>query len=523
MHVRASLRSLFTETMPVRLATPITSASIFAVVVCCYVIVKLTGDGGMDPIDRFRAVWPIALTSSAAIVLVMSLLYQTILGFVHQIELREEQARYQAVHDPLTGLANRTLLIDSLNNALERSRRAPENVAVLTIDLDRFKQVNDTHGHAAGDDLICQVANKLKALIRETDTVARLGGDEFAIIQPGPLQIDDIEALGRRIIAALSEPICLSGNEVRIGASIGAAIAPRDGVMAEDLMRKSDIALYRMKDLGRNGICLFDEELDAKVRRKAKVEQSLRRGLLNGDTLALHYQPQISCSSRKVVGVEALVRSDDKDLGPVSAFELVTVAESVGLIDALGEMVFFGACEAAKHWPQLFVAVNVSSLQFRTKGFANRLIDIARENGVDPSQIELEITESLEFDEQFGAAKSLADLRQAGFRIVLDDFGTGFSSLSYLTRLQVDKLKIDQSFIKRAREGDNAVAVIRSIVDLGHAIKLAVIAEGVETAAQEAIIRAAGCDQWQGYRFSPPVSMDEVDRLLANRTQRSAA
>lgn len=523
MQVRSWLKALFTETMPVRLATPITSASIFAVVVCCYVTVRLTGDGSMDPLQRFHMIWPIALTSSTAIILVMSLLYQTILGFVRQIEMREEQAKYQALHDPLTGLANRILLVNALDEALEKCRRSSDQVVVLTIDLDRFKQVNDTYGHAVGDQLIREVAKRLKSLMRETDTVARLGGDEFAVVQRGALRAEAVEALGRRIITALSEPVSLSGHDVRIGASIGAAIAPRDGEVAEELMRKSDIALYRMKDMGRNGLCLFDEELDAKIRRKARIETSIRRSLSQDDALALLFQPQISCATQEIVGVEALVRSDDRDLGPVSAFELVAVAESVGLIDMLGERIFSQACDAAKRWPRLMVAVNVSSLQFRAPGFAERLLKIASDKGVEPQQIELEITETLEFDEQYSAASSLSTLRKAGFRIVLDDFGTGFSSLSYLTRLQVDKLKIDQSFIKRVREGDNAVAVIRSIVDLGHAIKLVVVAEGVETTSQEAIIRAAGCDQWQGYLYSPPVSIEGIDALLGAQKQWNAA
>jgi diguanylate cyclase (GGDEF)-like protein len=463
----------------------------------------------------FGSIWPIAVTSAVAIILVMSCLYKMLRLLVVELEGSEEAARHSALHDPLTGLPNRALLEDRLDQALRHHRREGASVAVLMLDLDRFKQVNDTLGHKAGDELVRQVADRFRALLRESDTVARIGGDEFAVLQVGPKGEEDVASLCDRMIEAVRAPFLIGGQEARVGLSIGAAMAGDGAANADDILRQADISLYRAKAAGRGCHRLFSREMDLEVRRRDLVEHKLREAL-EGGAIDVHFQPQINARTGALTGVEALMRWEDPELGQVSPAEAVPIAEECGMMDALGEHVFARVCEAARRWPALTVAVNLSSLQFRTPGLPGRLSEVAAGWGVDCVRIELEITERMVIEHGDLCRRAIEDLRAAGFRIALDDFGTGYSSLNYLRQFEVDKIKLDRSFLESAPR-DRTLAIVRAAVMLGHAMELQVIAEGISERAQEEIAIQAGCDGLQGFLYAPPLAAADLDVFLKGR------
>jgi diguanylate cyclase (GGDEF)-like protein len=443
----------------------------------------------------------------------MSFLYRSLVDLVKELEERESAAQHLALHDQLTSLANRALLEDRLGQALTRYRRTGEQVALLMLDLDRFKQVNDTLGHHAGDKLVQEVGERLRSLVRETDTVARIGGDEFAIVQISPKGEADVRRLCERIINIIRKPFLIGEREARVGVSIGAVFATRDVCEASELLRKADITMYRAKAAGRDCFRLFTEAMDADVQRRDQIESSLRAELRDGSRLQLHFQPVIG-SRGSVVGLEGLLRWNHPTLGQLTPSEVVPIAEECGVIDEIGLIAFRDACRMARRWPDLTIAVNLSPIQFRAPSFPATLRRIVNEEGVQAEQIELEITETLFIEHGALCTQAMQELRRDGFRIALDDFGTGYSSLSCLRRFPVDKIKLDRSFIDIAAR-DQSVAIIRAAVTLGHAMELEVVAEGISCPEEEQIALEAGCDALQGHLYAPAMSVEQVETYLA--------
>ncbi|MDQ0432439.1 putative bifunctional diguanylate cyclase/phosphodiesterase [Pantoea agglomerans] len=426
----------------------------------------------------------------------------------------EAQAQHLAFHDVLTGLPNRALVEDRLTQALALATRHDQRVALLLIDLDRFKTINDTHGHHAGDELIIAVAQRLSRIVRASDTVGRIGGDEFIVVMPDVDNIGQVHSLAQRIIDELSEPFTLFGSDVWSGASIGLALAPKDGVDRLELMRKADIALYEAKSGGRGTYRQFERAMDESVRTRQTIAADLRTALHTHQGLEVWYQPLMDIGGQQMVGIEALLRWHHPARGLIAPGEFIAIAEETGLIIPLGEWVLAEACVTQQRFPELLVAVNVSPVQFRSTGFVERLMAIVSQNGGDPKRLELEITEGVLIEDEREARAIIVELREAGFRIALDDFGTGYSSLNYLSNFPVDKIKIDRSFTQSLGVVENSVAIVESVVKLGHAMGLMVTAEGVETPGQMSALADAGCNQLQGYLFSQAVPADQLAALM---------
>ncbi|MDY0997703.1 EAL domain-containing protein [Pantoea agglomerans] len=426
----------------------------------------------------------------------------------------EAQAQHLAFHDVLTGLPNRALVEDRLTQALALATRHDQRVALLLIDLDRFKTINDTHGHHAGDELIIAVAQRLSRIVRASDTVGRIGGDEFIVVMPDVDNIGQVHSLAQRIIDELSEPFTLFGSDIWSGASIGLALAPKDGVDRLELMRKADIALYEAKSGGRGTYRQFERAMDESVRTRQTIAADLRTALHNRQGLEVWYQPLMDIGGQQMVGIEALLRWHHPTRGLIAPGEFIAIAEETGLIIPLGEWVLAEACVTQQRFPELLVAVNVSPVQFRSTGFVERVMAIVSQNGGDPKRLELEITEGVLIEDEREARAIIVELRDAGFRIALDDFGTGYSSLNYLSNFPVDKIKIDRSFTQSLGVAENSVAIVESVVKLGHAMGLMVTAEGVETPGQMSALADAGCNQLQGYLFSQAVPADQLSALM---------
>lgn len=426
----------------------------------------------------------------------------------------EAQAQHLAFHDVLTGLPNRALVEDRLTQALALATRHDQRVALLLIDLDRFKTINDTHGHHAGDELIIAVAQRLSRIVRASDTVGRIGGDEFIVVMPDVDNIGQVHSLAQRIIDELSEPFTLFGSDVWSGASIGLALAPKDGVDRLELMRKADIALYEAKSGGRGTYRQFERAMDESVRTRQTIAADLRTALHTHQGLEVWYQPLMDIGGQQMVGIEALLRWHHPARGLIAPGEFIAIAEETGLIIPLSEWVLAEACVTQQRFPELLVAVNVSPVQFRSTGFVERVMAIVSQNGGDPKRLELEITEGVLIEDEREARAIIVELRDAGFRIALDDFGTGYSSLNYLSNFPVDKIKIDRSFTQSLGVAENSVAIVESVVKLGHAMGLMVTAEGVETPGQMSALADAGCNQLQGYLFSQAVPADQLAALM---------
>ena len=470
---------------------------------------------GKQVAHRMLPVLVVALLFIGALV---SLLLWRIRRSRSELEMSRTQAEHLAFHDSLTGLPNRALFEDRLELALSRRECS---AAVLMLDLDRFKNVNDTLGHQAGDALIREFGARLLALTRECDTIARLGGDEFAILIEGA-RLRDVHGLAQRILEEIRQPFLIFGAQVHVGVSIG--IAASLGAVTDrlELVRKADIALYRAKEGGRNTYRLFSPEMDESVKLRSTIEAELREAVATGRRFCLHYQPQVG-SNGEIAGVEALLRWQHPERGLIAPGRFIAVAEETGLIVPLGEWVLRQACLQSRHWPNLFMAINLSPVQFRSPGFFDKLMSIVSETGADPSAIQLEMTERVLLDDDDSVRSALARLRAEGFKIVLDDFGTGYSSLSYLQKFEVDKIKIDGSFIQHLGDTPDSVAIVTAILALGWAMGLTVAAEGVETAEQRTLLEAAGCKEMQGYYFSPAVPAEQITPLLASERFSSAA
>jgi diguanylate cyclase (GGDEF)-like protein len=432
----------------------------------------------------------------------------------HQIAIRESQIQRLAGQDELSLLPNRRTFDLRLDQELAHLSRSGKGLAVMLIDLDRFKAVNDTYGHTAGDELIRQVAQRLMRLVRSGDTVARIGGDEFGIIQTHGNFPAGCAALGERILEALTEPFIIMGVATTIGCSIGIALAPEDATDREALLRLADTALYQSKNGGRNRYSFFEAQMNRTLALKRMVEEDLRHAIEN-DELVLHYQPQVSIDGATIVGVEALVRWNHPEHGMVPPAEFIGIAEERGLIVPLSEWVLRQACKEAKRWDGIRLAVNVSPIQFRHKDFVANVIRALDETGFDPARLELELTEGVVVDDADAAEAAMMDLRAHGVGLALDDFGTGYSSLIYLRRFAFDKIKIDRSFLEYMETTGESAILVHSIAHLGRALGLRVCAEGVETAEQHRFLQAIGCHELQGFLFSKGVPAAEIDALLA--------
>jgi diguanylate cyclase (GGDEF)-like protein len=385
---------------------------------------------------------------------------------------------------------------------------------LLYLDVDRFKWVNDTLGHPAGDELIRAIAQRLAAVVRASDTVARLGGDEFAILQTDVMLADDLHKLCERIIDAVTQPFDLIGSHVFVGMSIGVARAGTDGLERTELARKADIALYHAKGAGRGRYSIFAETMDATIQARQSVESDLRLALQRGNELQLHYQPQYDAAAKSVVGFEALVRwmHPTKGLMPPAMF--VPIAEECGLIEQLGAWVLTEACTAARAWPVATIAVNVSAVQLRNASFPEQVLATLAATGLEATRLELEITETA-FMTQVGQCEAnLKALRSMGVRIALDDFGTGYSSFSHLRDFAVDRVKIDRSFITGIEDAGSEAAIVEAIVNLARASGLKITAEGVETLAQSDFLCSVGCDELQGFLLSRPLITRDVNVMF---------
>jgi len=438
----------------------------------------------------------------------------------------QQALEHQANHDSLTGLANRNLLNDRIDQAIAWAKRNNLVIGVMLLDLDHFKLINDGSGHLAGDALLKEVAKRLTHCVRETDTVARLGGDEFVIVLTDLPQPGDVDQVAEKIQSALSRPVELVGRDVFVTASIGVSMYPRDGDHGEILLRYADIAMYRVKEHGRNSVRQFVPEMGSTAISRLDMEGALRRALERGEFL-LHYQPKINLTNGHIVGVEALVRWQHPKIGLLHPIEFIRLAEETGLILALGEWVLAEACRQQVAWralglPPLKMAVNMSARQFRQDDLAERIAAVFAQTGADPAGVILELTESMvmhDVDSALGALRALKDL---GLSLSLDDFGTGYSSLSYLRRFPIDELKIDRSFINDIHTNSDDAAIAGAIVAMARSLGLSVVAEGVEKLEQANALSRLGCDQVQGYYFSRPLAGPACTARLLEQQAASA-
>ena len=439
----------------------------------------------------------------------------------------EHELRHMASHDVLTGLANRSLLMDRLDQALALAHRTGHQVAILFIDLDRFKTINDSLGHEAGDHVIIEAGRRLSSMVREGDTVARLGGDEFVVLMPDLEDAGGAAVLSAKLLEALLLPMNVLGNEFSPVGSIGISIYPRDGIDSNALLKNADAAMYRAKELGRGNFQFYTEEMNARTLDRLRLESGLRRALERHE-FVLHYQPQIDLATGAQVGVEALLRWCPPGSEPIAPAEFIPIAEETGLIVQIGAWVLRAACEQLVAWrdaglPPMTVAVNLSARQFHQQNLVQLVGQILAETGCDAAQLELEITESVVMADPAGATATLQVLSDMGVSLSIDDFGTGHSSLSYLKRFPIHALKIDRSFVRDLTTDADDAAIVCAVIALAHTMQLKVIAEGVETEEQLEFLRKHRCDQFQGYFFSPPVSAERLRSAMELRGEAQQA
>jgi diguanylate cyclase (GGDEF)-like protein len=425
---------------------------------------------------------------------------------------------HMAHHDALTDLANRVLLNERLERALSRAHR-DEMIAIHHLDLDQFKAVNDTLGHPGGDKLLKMVADRLRSLVRDGDTVARMGGDEFAIVQIAA-DPTDATALAQRIIGAISEPFDIDGHQAVIGASIGIAVGPGDGLSPDELLRNADLALYRAKDDGRGTFRFFEAGMDLQMQARRILEQDLRKALPAGE-FELYYQPIVSLSNNAISGFEALIRWNHPTRGIMAPNAFIPLAEEIGFIIPMGEWVIRQACATAALWPEdIHVAVNISAVQFRSPGLVQVIVGALAASGLHPTRLEIEITETVLLQDKEIILVTLHRLRTLGVRIAMDDFGTGYSSLTYLQCFPFDKIKIDRSFVTDVAENSGSLNIVRAVASLASGLGMKATAEGVETKEQLDKITSEGCTEVQGYLFSHPVPAGEIERLFLSRRKK---
>jgi diguanylate cyclase (GGDEF)-like protein/PAS domain S-box-containing protein len=432
----------------------------------------------------------------------------------------EEDLARMAHYDPLTGLPNRTLLLDRLQRAMARADRGQALLAVMFLDLDQFKEINDSLGHATGDAVLKEAALRLESCLRLTDTVARLGGDEFTILLEDVRSVDEISRVAGKLLSAISGPAEVAGHELHLSTSIGVTVYPLDDQDADTLLRNADLAMYHAKQEGRNNVQFFSRDMSERTEKRVDLLARLR-GAIARNELQLHYQPQVDVRSGGIIGVEALLRWNDPERGLVPPMHFIPLAEDTGLIIAIGEWVLREACAQAKRWLDLglgplTMAVNLSPRQFRQKSLVQMVAAILAETSLPPGCLELEITESTMMHRAEEAAVGLHALHALGVQISLDDFGTGYSSLAYLHRFPVHTLKVDQSFVRDIKSDRDDAAIVSTVLSLARQMGLKALAEGVETEAQLSFLRTRGCDSFQGYLFCRPQPAADIEALLTH-------
>ncbi len=439
-----------------------------------------------------------------------------------QRKASEARIAHLALHDPLTDLPNRRLFMELASKAISHAERMRQRFAVLTIDLDGFKFVNDMHGHAAGDEVLKTVAARMTATIRDADVFARFGGDEFCILQSMAAQPAQSMTLAERLLDALSMPIRLADAEVAVSASIGVALYPDDGFTADELLRNADTAMYRAKADGKATCRFFEAQMDAALEARRRLETRLRQAVVE-ERLEVAFQPLVSSDDHRPLGFEALVRWNDDELGSISPADFIPVAEETGLIIAIGEFVMRRACHEAATWSQpLRIAVNLSAIQFRRKGLVEMVSKALNDSGLPGNRLELEVTESLLIDNRDDVLQTLTSLKALGVRIAMDDFGTGYSSLSYLQSFPFDKIKIDRVFVSALESSSQNASIVKAVASMGKSLNMRVVAEGVETADQARLLKGLECDELQGFLIARPMPANEVEGFLHN-TEKLAA
>ena len=447
-----------------------------------------------------------------------SLYWSGILSDITDRKVLEEQLKHQAFHDPLTGLANRALFVDRVEHALARGERDGMRVAVLFVDLDDFKTINDSLGHNGGDEVLVAVAGRLRECFRPGDTFARFGGDEFAILVEDT-SLSNATSVAYRIVDALGEPFSIGGREVMIHASVGIEFAEAQGTRTDELLRNADVAMYVAKGKGKARYQLFEPSMHTAALRRLEVKADLRRAV-EKDEFVLHYQPIVSLNGGALLGMEALVRWNHPERGLLPPLDFISVAEQSGLITPLGRWVLREACRQATKWPlsnpSISLSVNVSTTQFQQPGLVEDVANALWDSGLDPSILTLEITESVLVHDTDAVIEKLHRLKDFGVKVAIDDFGTGYSSLGYLKRFPIDILKIDKSFIDGVGNGAEEAAIAQAIIKLGESLGLEVVAEGIELPEQIDALQLLRCERGQGFFFSAPVDAETMGGLLAN-------
>jgi diguanylate cyclase (GGDEF)-like protein/PAS domain S-box-containing protein len=428
------------------------------------------------------------------------------------------QMTYSAQHDVVTNLPNRLLLNDRITQAISLAHRQHRPIAVIFLDLDRFKYINDSLGHASGDKLLQSVSTRLLASVRASDTVSRQGGDEFVILLSEITHPEDAATSARKILLLLSAPCCIEGHDLHINGSIGISVYPEDGADAETLIKNADTAMYHAKESGRNNFQFFKADMNRKAVERQSLEGSLHRALEREEFL-LHYQPKVNLNTGEITGVEALVRWQQPERGLVPPAQFVPIAEDCGLILQIGRWVLREACKQARDWqdaglPPLPIAVNVSAVEFRDKGFVQGVRTILAETGLEARYLELELTEGVLMDDAESTASVLQELKTMGAHLAVDDFGTGYSSLSYLRQFPIDVLKIDRSFVNQITSDPDDSTIVSAIINMGKSLKHHVVAEGIETQLQRAYLQTQQCAEGQGYLFSRPLAAAQFAQLL---------
>jgi len=435
-----------------------------------------------------------------------------------QLRRKEARLKHLAHHDPLTQLPNRLLLRDRLEQALHKAERRKRQAALLFLDLDRFKTINDSIGHDVGDQLLREVAQRLSGCVRKSDTLARLGGDEFLVVVEEFQKFTDLATVAESILGTLARPFNIRNHELYVTASIGISVYPADGMDSEGLLRCADVAMYRSKERGRNTYQFYTPDMNARAHERLLLEGDLRRAL-DQEQFVLHYQPQVELPSGRLIGVEALLRWRHSKRGLVPPADFIPLAEETGLIVPIGEWVLRQACRQGRAWQEsglapVRMAVNISGRQFRQPNFVDTVDEILGETGLDPRWLELEITESVIMGDVEESIMTLTDLKVRDIHLAVDDFGTGYSSLSYLKRFPISRLKVDRSFVRDVTSDPNDAAIAGSIVALGRSMGLDVVAEGIETPEQLAFMKERGCQQGQGFLFSRPLPAEQIESFL---------
>lgn len=413
--------------------------------------------------------------------------------------------------------------MDRLHQALAHARRYNNLAAILFIDLDRFKNINDTLGHIIGDKLLVELSGNLKKTVRDDDTIARLGGDEFAVLVNNIVSENDVAPVAQKILDCLDQSVNIDGHQLYVTASIGISIFPSDGEDADALLKHADVAMYRAKDLGKNNYQFYSRDMSARASQRLLLESGLRQAMKNNE-FVLHYQPQVDIHTREIIGFEALIRWHSPDMGLISPIDFVPLLEETGLIVEVGDWVIDAACQQLKTWldaghNNLSMSVNVSGRQFHSVDFYDRVVGQVKKYHLPPELLELEITESILMDNQQKTIEIIDQLDAYGFRIAIDDFGTGYSSLSYLRRFRIDTLKIDQSFVRDVIDDPDDAAITSAIIAMAHSLKLDIVAEGVENHQQLDFLLEKNCQLVQGYFFSRPLPADEMSQLLVTGLQ----